>query len=1424
MKKPGRARSRQAGTIASAVAALFAASIAPQAYANPTGAQVVSGSVSVNSPSAGQMNITQGTPNAIVNWSTFSIGAGESVTIAQPSATAALLNRVVGNDVSTIAGHLSANGRVFLVNPAGVIFAPGSSVNVGSMIASTLNVSDADFLAGRFRFVGTSPTSVSNAGTLTAQDGGTIALLGGTVSNTGTVSARLGTVALGAGSDITVDFAGDGLTTLQINQGVAHALVGNAGTLAADGGTVVMSAQTATALAGTVLNQQGVVRANSVAERDGHIFLDGGSNGVTLVSGTLDATGGAGLTGGRIDVTGHDVALLSGANVDASGDAGGGTVRFGGGAAGADPTIRNADAVWMSSGAAIHADALTNGNGGHVVAYGDSVARLYGTMSAKGGAQGGNGGLVETSSRALDTTGLVVDASAPHGAGGTWLLDPVFAEIVSVGYLTTTTPTTMSDTAVTFGPYASYTQITSTTIENELNAGTSVTVRTGTDPTAGAGDIRVDDFVSIQKTSGGDAKFSLQAAGSVVIGYGVTIQATAPAGKLDVLLDSNVDGTGAGSTVDIGGFGSATTVGTNGGKFAVNGNGGNGDVGLTNVSVTTQGGSVQLADSLSSGGSVSIGSQSSITTGGGNVTLTGSSTVDLTNSIVDTQGGNVRITGGSSASGTGVTVESASISSDGGNVTIDGTSTVSFTSGISIWNSSVTTTGGAVSLTGTLNVPSGSTLYNPEGGLAAGIDIENNASVTTGSGAISLTGNLNVPTNVTIPVTFNGAGTAVAGDSTISSTSGAISLTGTATGDPANANAHMVGVALDGNTDGTPGSVTTGSGTLSIHGSGVGTQTEGVLIADGFGIMSTNGGNIDIRGVATGVPGPGGQPVGDFGVLMLNGGVLSSGTSGDIAITGSTNTSDPGVAIGYGVSSTPFGNFSTFAGPVAITSTNPGTITLRSANDGTTSSLSIVSFDGSPVISSANGTLVVAPAAVDPANNYAITPLDAVPITLLDYGPGLGIDPTTFSNFSGFQSMIFGSTTQTGRITVNGVCGGQLAIACFLTKPTFTTNLTLSNTGAGSQGIVLPYGISMPGYTLTLASAGPVTDPGGIQAAGLLLSGPGSFTLTDPQNAVGVLAMSNAGNVDFSNSAGFAIGPIISKTYNSANGQLETIDATNSTLTGNLVATAATGGISLGGGTAAPNGPTGGLNTNLTVGGSADLVMENGVFTNAGTGTISAGNAWRIWAQTWNGETRGNVQPNTAQPNFYGCLFGAGCSWGSTVPSTGNHFVYAQRPTMTVTANDATRTALSPNPTFTYTTTGLINGDTTATLIGGLTTPATLTSPIGTYPIDPNFASSVGYVVNRIPGTLTVLPVAYTWSTLASGVLQAFFGHEEQTFVYENNLQGTNICIGSTQPLFTTAPPGEKQDLLAVEWKRVRQQPNLNSCMITNGEHGCGDF
>ena len=221
------------------VVATLAFASAEHAFALPTGEQVAAGQVSVQRADVRSMTVQQGTPSAIVNWQGFSIGASEAVRINQPSAASVILNRVVGANPSEIFGALRANGKVFLVNPSGVLFAPSASVDVGGLVASTLDIANEDFLAGRYRFAGNGG-AVTNQGRLHAADRGTIALLGAQVSNTGTIEAKLGTVALAAGNKISLDFAGDGLTNIRIDEAALEARVAAGGVIVADGGRVVM--------------------------------------------------------------------------------------------------------------------------------------------------------------------------------------------------------------------------------------------------------------------------------------------------------------------------------------------------------------------------------------------------------------------------------------------------------------------------------------------------------------------------------------------------------------------------------------------------------------------------------------------------------------------------------------------------------------------------------------------------------------------------------------------------------------------------------------------------------------------------------------------------------------------------------------------------------------------------------------------------------------------------------------------------------------------------------------------------------------------------------------------------------------------------------------------------------------------------------
>jgi len=277
----------------------------------PVGGVVVEGSASISSSST-TTTINQTTQNAAINWQTFNIAVGEYVQIDQLNSSSVLLNRVLSADPSSILGSISAIGQVFLVNPNGILFGPGASVNVGGLIASTLNISDSDFMAGRYKFIGTGG-SVINQGTINAADGGYVALLGANVSNDGSIVAKLGTVALAAGNAITLDVAGDGLLNITVDQGAVSALANNGGLIQADGGYVLLTSLSASGLLSSAVNNSGVIQAQSLATgENGTIVLRGDpQNGTVSVSGTLDVSGpGAGQTGGDITLTGYHVGLF----------------------------------------------------------------------------------------------------------------------------------------------------------------------------------------------------------------------------------------------------------------------------------------------------------------------------------------------------------------------------------------------------------------------------------------------------------------------------------------------------------------------------------------------------------------------------------------------------------------------------------------------------------------------------------------------------------------------------------------------------------------------------------------------------------------------------------------------------------------------------------------------------------------------------------------------------------------------------------------------------------------------------------------------------------------------------------------------------------------------------------------------------------
>ncbi|MBF0506686.1 MAG: filamentous hemagglutinin N-terminal domain-containing protein [Nitrospirae bacterium] len=293
---------------------VFAAPPPPNAL--PTGGQVAQGQAAINT-NGSSMNINQSTQKAVINWQTFNIGQNTGVNFSQPNGSSIALNRVLSGDPSAIYGKMTANGQIFLLNPAGIIFGPSGSVNVGGLVASTLSLNDNDFMNGNYNFYNAGGAgSIVNQGSITAADGGYVALLAPQITNQGIISARMGTVAMAAGDQVSLDFNGDGLINFTVNQGTVNALIDNRNLVQADGGQVIMTARAADSLSSAVVNNEGVIQAQTIGNSNGVIRLMGDmQNGTVNVSGTLDASAPNGGNGGFIETSAATVNVADGARI-----------------------------------------------------------------------------------------------------------------------------------------------------------------------------------------------------------------------------------------------------------------------------------------------------------------------------------------------------------------------------------------------------------------------------------------------------------------------------------------------------------------------------------------------------------------------------------------------------------------------------------------------------------------------------------------------------------------------------------------------------------------------------------------------------------------------------------------------------------------------------------------------------------------------------------------------------------------------------------------------------------------------------------------------------------------------------------------------------------------------------------------------------
>lgn len=434
MHKNNKTISRQLKSAFAAWAAgLYIIGTGATAYALPEGGQVAAGQAAITTAGS-TMTIAQQTAQAIINWQNFGIGSGEAVHINQPNSQAILLNRVIGSNPSEIFGQLTANGQVILVNPNGVFFRPGSSVDVGGLTASTLNIANEDFLKGQLRFAGDSQNPVINAGSINAQNG-YVNLLAKEVVNEGIIAAQTGSVNLAAGSGMSLDYNGDGKMTVAVTDGAYQSAVANKKLIQADGGLVVMTASGKDALMDSAVNNSGMIQANTLGE----------------------ATGQISLTGDNIATTG-----------------------------------------------AISADGGNNGHGGTIKIIANHKTAVDGQLSAQGGQLSGDGGFIETSGDIVSIgEHSSIQANAPQGKAGQWLIDPVDITISNDG-----------------GNDLNGTNINPDSVTNALEGGTSVTLNTDR---AGNNDgtITVNGEISVQN-SNRSATLTLKANKAININKNIT--------------------------------------------------------------------------------------------------------------------------------------------------------------------------------------------------------------------------------------------------------------------------------------------------------------------------------------------------------------------------------------------------------------------------------------------------------------------------------------------------------------------------------------------------------------------------------------------------------------------------------------------------------------------------------------------------------------------------------------------------------------------------------------------------------------------------------------------------------------------------------------------------------------------------------------
>ncbi len=1349
--------------------------VAPTAL--PAGGAVRAGAAAISQGGTAanpDLTVNQTSHRAVIEWSSFNIGSSSAVQFNQPDATSSTLNRVLDTNASQIFGRLTSNGQIFLINPNGVIFGATASVDVGGLVATTHALSNEDYMAGKTTFDRNGATGqIVNDGKLTSRLGGYIALLAPELRNNGVIVARAGTVALAAGDKITLNFDPDArLTNVLASPSTVQALIDNKKIVAAPDGQVIVSAQAFNELTDAAIRNSGTISAGSIKKSGGRIFLDtsgtltnsgtikansktadGGS--VTLKgklvsnTGTISANGGTnGVTngmvtdptvagqGGNVTLLGDQVGLFGGSFVSATGMNGGGTVLVGGDWQGGNGVPQSRQ-VLMVTDARIDASALNTGHGGKVVLWSTEWTGFYGSIKATGGSQGGNGGMVETSSHGKLQAMGTLDVTAPNGQGGQWLIDPADIYIVAVaGHSNANSQNSAgSFTAVNSSLDST---ITDSTINTQLDSGTNVTVTSTRDLYLQAGASLNQQFNSgavrtlkleAARTLYTDATASISGVSSKI---NLVLKAEKIIGAAPINNYSGMAGINSGGSVTF-------DIGTTGGASSY--------TGLIAPSTVVQGGGTIT---LSANNSFA----STLTVSAGTLILSGSNSTT----------GNATIASGATlqigAGGTTGSLASAAIGSNGTLIfnrsdAFTVTSAIGGTTNVKQNGSGTTTLAAAVSSFGNLRVAAGTLVLTGSNAASTGI-IDTGATLQIGAGSTagSFSTN-NVANNGTLvfnrsnALTMNWVG-GISGTGNISQIgSGTTTLVNDAT------YSGTIGVTagtliLEGNNSTTATATIASGATLQIgNGGGFGSVNSTSIVNNGT--LTFN--RWDSVTVAAVISGTGNISQIGVGATTLSGDNTYSGTigvtAGTLVLTGSNSTTATATIASGAILQ--IGDGGTTGSLASASIANDGTVVFNRSDALTVASVisgvGNVSQDGSGTTTlSADNTVsgtvgVNAGALILTGANASVSGATVAAGATLQIGDG-GTTGTlgaaSLANDGTFIINRSANTTLAANVTGAGTMSATIT-------GTLTLNGTIGQAGldlAGSTGVTIGGAVTTNGDISVASTAGAVVlNAGMTSTAGNILIQAAQFTNTVGAGALSATGVGQTWQVWSTNSDPFNANPVIGDTPNGLAFDFIQYNATfgvaNVLGTGNglFYSLAPSVSASLTGTVTKPydgndTAPITSANVSITG------LINGDVVSNSVSGATYAGpDAGTSLVVSWpsSGMTALTSVATGSKP-IYGYDFTGGTVSGAIGSIT--------KVAVTVTANSPTLLFNGQTQSLAatdFTATGLVNGETKAVLTG--VTASGSGQAIGTY-VTSVSGTATNYDLTFVDGVLTITKAA----------------------------------------------------------------------------------